>query len=112
MRLCVSSNALHAFTLYLGVVCTAVIRENPALRDPLAAKSGHDSDQKADSIDLLLIREDLGIGKPSRIVDGDVGFFEANAERMSQAPFSREPVTDAVKPEPAVNASQTPAARC
>jgi len=40
-------------------VRTAVIREHPAARDPLAAKPGHGSDQKPDSGGLLLIGQNL-----------------------------------------------------
>jgi len=58
----------------LCAVRTAVIREHPAARDPLDAKPGHGSDQKADRRGLFLIRQDLGIVKPCRIVDGDVDF--------------------------------------
>jgi len=64
----------------------------------LSAQPNHGSDQKADSGGLFLIRQDLGIGKPCRIVDGDVSFFVARTGRAAKPPISRDPVADAVKP--------------
>ena len=82
----------------LGAVSTAIDREHPAARDSLAAKPGHGSDQNASSCCLLLIGQNLGIGKPCRIVDCDVGLFVAHTARTPQAPISHDPVADAFKP--------------
>jgi len=69
-----------------GAVSNAIVQELPAARDDLAAKP-----------DLFIIGQDLGIEKPCRSVDGDVGFFVARTAGPAKPPISLDPVADAVK---------------
>jgi hypothetical protein len=75
-----------------------MVRDHPAARDALAAKPRHGSDQKADSGGLFLIGQDLGLGKPCRIVDGDVSFFVARTAGAAKPPISRDLVAHSMTP--------------
>jgi len=88
----------HRPAVGLGALRTSLIRQHLLACDVLAAKPCHGSNQKPDSGGLLLFGQNLGIGRPCRIVDGDVSIFVARTACMPQAPLSRDPVADAGKP--------------
>lgn len=80
-----------SFSQRFGKVRAAVIRKIPATRDTFTAKPGHSSDQKADNGGLLLIGQDIDIGKTRRIVDGEMYIIISRITEGDKPPLTFDP---------------------
>ena len=85
------------YSLRLGVVGTAVIREHEFVADALGIELRQRPQLETDGRGSLLIRKLLDVGKTSGIVDRDMGFLIAGTMAGSQTPITSDPLLDALK---------------
>ena len=76
----------------LGDVRRPVVGHHPAALDPLAVEPADSTSQKPDHRRLLLVRQQLGVGQPRGVINGDMDLVVAHAVGTTSLPVSGDAV--------------------
>ena len=74
----IGSGCIDPDSASLGDVSGSVVAHHPPALDPLAVEPGDSTAEKADHCWLLLVCQDLDIGQPCHVVDGDMDLVVAD----------------------------------